>query len=107
MAHIVDLSRYREARKPAPHGEFLIRIDQRINELADTLFRHTAECVQRAGRDRIPRQQGDDVRHQGRRHARLGLENAQNLITVARSKRRDLLQQEARRPVGPHGQPRP
>ena len=54
------------ARQAAPDGEVLIRIDQRIDQLADAFFRHLAQREHGVGGDRIPRQQRDDVRHQRR-----------------------------------------
>ena len=54
------------ARQPAPDGEVLVRIDQRVDQLADPLFGDLPQREHGVVGDRIPGQQRDDVRHEAR-----------------------------------------
>ena len=78
------------ARQPAAHGERLVRIDQRVDQLADPLLRHLAQGVDGVLGDRIPREQRNDVRHERRRHPFLVAQHGGHARAVARPQREDL-----------------
>ncbi len=64
------------ARQPPPDGERLVRIDQRVDQLADVLLGDLAQRADRVFGHRIPGQQRDDVRHQRRRQPFLVAQHA-------------------------------
>ena len=55
------------ARQAAADGELLVRIDQRVDQLADALLGDLAQREHRVIGDRIPRQQRNHVRHEAGR----------------------------------------
>ncbi len=79
------------AREPPAHGERLVGIEQRVDELADALLRHLAQRVDRVLRYRVPCEQRDDVRHERRRHTVLGAQHRHDPIALTRTQREDLV----------------
>ena len=57
----------KDARQPAADGVVLVRIEQRIGQLADLLLGDLAEREQRVIGERIDREQRDHVRNESRR----------------------------------------
>ena len=86
-------------RQPAADGERLVGIEQRVDELADTLFGDLSQRAHRILGHRIPGEQRDHVRHERRRQALLVAQHAQDALAVARLQRQDLHALPGRRPA--------
>ena len=72
-------------RQPAAHGEVLIRIDERVDQLPDPLFRDFAEREDRVVGDAIPRQQRDHMRGEAGREPLLPVQDLDDAFGVARA----------------------
>ena len=78
------------ARKPPPDGEVLIRIEQRIDELADTFLRDFPERKHRVIGHLIPRQQRDRVRDEARGQAVFSRQHLHDAEATARPQAEDV-----------------
>ncbi len=73
------------AGQSPPDDERLVRVDERVGQLADPFFRHLPQRDHRLLRHGVPREQRNQVWHERGRHAVVGAKHLENPLRIART----------------------
>ena len=81
-------------------AKVLVRVDERVDELADVFLGHLLQRVHGVVRRRVPRQQRDDVRHECRVQTLRAAQHRSDAVAVAGAQGGDVGQQRVDVPSG-------
>jgi hypothetical protein len=72
----------KHAGEPAPHGERLVGVEQRVGQRPEPLFGHFTQRAHRFLRDCVPGEQRNHMRHERRCQALLVAQHAHDPIPI-------------------------